>query len=177
MATDAGYQALGLAAYGNKSKSNLLDDVATDLALWIDQISTDVAVAFAANHAPFSATVSEEQKLEFYKSRLFNADGSPNAQGRTEELARLGSDGFGQVYKAVIKRWPELRVPTPEADLTVPEQWPQMPPGAPPGPPVGPPRPPGGLPPGPPGTAPGLPGPPGAGPLVPPRPPMMPPGR
>lgn len=149
--------------------TSLLDDVSNDLAIWIDQISTEIATAFVATRAPFSAPVSEEQKLEFYRSKLFNPDGSPNAAGRQAELQRLGSDGFGQVYKAVIKRYPELHIPTPEADLSVPEQWPQA---GPPMPPGGPPRPPVGLPLGPAGTGPGSPGPPMP---FPPRPPMMPP--
>jgi hypothetical protein len=151
---------------------NTLDDIADDLALWIDQISTEVALAFAPGRAPFSANVSEDQKLAFYRSRLFNPDGSPNPQGRDAELQRLGSSGFTQVYKAVINRWPELRIPTPEEmpALQVPEQWP----GAPPGPPGAPPGLPGGLPPGIAAAGGGPPGPPMP---VPPRPPMMPPGR
>lgn len=151
--------------------TNMLDDVATDLALWIDQVSTDIATAFVANHAPFSATVTEEQKLEYYRSRLFNPDGSPNPVGREAELQRLGISGFTQVYRALINRYPELRVPTPSEapDVLIPEQWPASPgaPGAPPGPPGGPAPAPGGM-------RPPMPGPPGA---VPPRPPIMPPGR
>lgn len=121
---------------------NPLDEIASDLALWIDQTSTQIALAFAPTRAPFSADVTEEQKLEYYRTRLFNPDGTPNAQGRQAELQRLGVEGFGLVYKAIIKRWPELRIPTPEP-ITVPQQWPhEAPPPGPPGPP-----PPGGSPP------------------------------
>lgn len=150
-------------------RTNMLDEVANDLALWIDETANQIAVAFAATHAPFSATVTEAQKLAFYKAKLFNPDGSPNAAGREEEYQRLGSDGFAQVYKAVIKNWPELRIPTPEA-LEVPDQWPQVPPGAGPAGPTG-------GPPMPPGAPPGLPGgpPPGPGGAIPPspRPPVV----
>src|SRR5262249_59670069 len=104
-------------------KPNPLDEIASDLAIWIDQTSSEIALAFAPTRAPFSANITEEQKLEFYRTRLFNPDGTPNLQGRNEEMQRLGSDGFAQVYKAVIKRYPELRVPTPE-DVTIPQQWP-----------------------------------------------------
>jgi len=160
-------------------KPNPLDEIANDLALWIDQTSSEIALAFAPTRAPFSADVSEEQKLEFYRARLFNPDGTPNAQGREEEFQRLGSDSFAQVYKAVIKRYPELRIPTPEdqPELQVPQEWPRVPPGMPPG---GPPMPPGG-PPGPPGGPPPMP--PGASPmsLRPPNgappPPILPPRR
>jgi hypothetical protein len=152
------------------ARTNLLDDVANDLALWIDQISTEIAVAFSASKAPFSASVTEEQKLEYYRSRLFNPDGSPNPQGREAEIQRLGISGFSQVYKAIINRWPELRVPSPPP-IEVPQEWPAA---GPPGPPGGPPGPPVALPPGPAGTGPLLPRPPGS---VAPPPPMMPPPR
>jgi hypothetical protein len=154
---------------------NSLDEIANDLAIWIDQTATEIALAFAPTRAPFSANVTEEQKLQYYRSQLFNPDGTPNAAGRTAQLQRLGVEGFGIVYKAVIKRWPELRIPSPEP-ISVPEQWPHQqapaPPGPPPGAPAAPPGPPGGLPPGPGGTAPPMPGRP---PIVPPRPPILPP--
>jgi len=157
--------------------SNPLDDIATDLALWIDQISTEVALAFAPNRAPFSVDLSEEQKLQYYRDKMFNPDGTPNVQGREQEFQRLGVTGFSMVYKTVVKAYPNLRIPTPEP-LAVPEQWPHE---APPGPPPAPGPPPG----GPPGPPPGLPpgaaavGPPRPGPAmpVPPRPPILPPGR
>ena len=124
-------------------KETMFDEIARDLALWIDQTATQVALAFAPARSPFSAAVTEQQKLEFYKSRLFNPDGSPNQQGRQQEVARLGAEGFGQVYKAVVKAYPELRPPAPQP-LEVPDEWPTggggggpivppMPPGAPPG--------------------------------------------
>jgi hypothetical protein len=153
----------------------MLEDVANDLAIWIDQTANQIALAFAATRAPFAAQTTEEQKLEYYRQKLFNPDGSPNAQGRQAELQRLGVEGFGLVYKAIIKRWPELRIPTP-APIAVPAEWPSVPRG---GPASGPPALPG-APPGPPAgllPAPGAARPPIAGPPtpVPPRPPMMPP--
>lgn len=127
---------------------NMLDDVASDLAIWIDQTATEVALAFAPARSPFSAKITEDQKLEFYKNRIFNPDGSPNIQGRQQEMARLGPEGFGQVYKAVVAKYPELKPPE-QPEITVPEEWPtpaapMMPPGPPvaPGPPpMGPPMP------------------------------------
>lgn len=161
-------------------QANFLDDIANDLSLWVDQTAEQVALAFAPARAPFSANITEDQKLEFYRQRLFNPDGSPNPQGRNEEIQRLGAEGFGKVYKAVVSRWPELK-PAPNPPIEVPEEWPSPPPGGPPGPPGAPPGIPGGLPPGAPGMRPPLPGPPppGAGPPPPPmpRPPMMPPPR
>src|SRR5580765_401161 len=163
-------------------QANFLDDIANDLALWVDQTANQVALAFAPARAPFSANITEDQKLEFYRARLFNPDGSPNPQGRNEEIQRLGAEGFGAVYKAVVSRWPELRIPAPPP-IEVPKEWPGAPGGGPPTGPAGPPGAPagipGGLPPGPPGMRPPFPGPPppapvGGGPPLPPRPPMMP---
>src|ERR1700754_190991 len=136
-------------------RQNFLDDVSNDLALWIDQTATEVALAFAPARAPFSANVTEQQKLEFYRARLFNPDGSPNSQGRSEEIGRLGAEGFGRVYKAVVDHFPDLK-PAEAAPIEVPEEWPTVPPGPPPGGPG-----PGPMPPGPPpGVPPGRPGPP-----------------
>jgi hypothetical protein len=149
--------------------ANFLDDVANDLGQWINDTANSVALAVAPGRAPFSANISEEQKLDYYKSRLFNPDGSPNAVGREAEFQRLGVQGFSQVYKAITARWPELRVPSPPA-IEVPEEWPKAapPPGPPPGA-AGPPS-------APPGAPPGAPPFPPPGPQGPPRPPMMPPG-
>jgi hypothetical protein len=119
--------------------ANFLDDIADDLGNWINETANSVALAFAPGRAPFSANVSEDQKLEYYKTRLFNPDGSPNAVGREAEFKRLGGQGFSQVYKAITARYPELRVPAPPP-IEVPQEWPQAAP--PPGPPPGPPRPP-----------------------------------
>jgi len=95
-------------------EQTVLDAVAGDLALWIDQQSTRIAAAMAPQGvAPFSANLSEQQKLEFYRAQLFNPDGSPNLAGRNEQIQRLGPLGFTQVYKAVLKAYPDLRLPTP----------------------------------------------------------------
>jgi len=152
--------------------ANFLDDISDDLANWIDSTATDVALAFAPARAPFSANITEDQKLEFYRTRLFNPDGTPNVQGRQEELQRLGPEGFGAVYQAVVKRWPEYR-PAAPAPIEVPKEWPGAPQGAPPVPPGAPPGPPGGPPPGPAGASPPSLRPPLAVPPRPPTPPMV----
>jgi len=91
-------------------RTTLLDEVANDLAAWIDQTADAIAVAFTPQGiAPFSAQLSEKDKLEYYRSQLFNPDGSPNTQGRSQQLQRLGPEGFAQVYKAVVGAHPDLR--------------------------------------------------------------------
>ena len=125
----------------------MFDDLANDLSVWIDQTASEVALAFAPARSPFSAKITEQQKLDFYKTRLFNPDGSPNIPGRNEEIQRLGAEGFAHVYKAVVAAFPELKPPE-QMPIQVPEQWPAPPgPGAAPPPLGGPPAPP--LPPGP----------------------------
>lgn len=116
--------------------TTMMDEVANDLALWIDETATNIALAFAPTRAPFAAQTTEQQKLEYYRARLFNPDGSPNVEGRNAELQRLGVEGFGLVYKAIIRTWPELKIPTP-APIEVPDEWPQAPPGPPMLPPGG----------------------------------------
>lgn len=93
-------------------RSTMLDDVANDLAFWIDDTANKVALAFAPGRAPFSAQLTEAQKLEFYTRQLFNPDGSPNTAGRSQQIARLGAEGFGQVYQAVVAAHPELKPPS-----------------------------------------------------------------
>jgi len=88
--------------------------VASDLAIWIDQTSTKIALAMSPGGlAPGAAALSEQQKLQYYRDQLFNPDGTPNMQGRDAQIQRLGPQGFTLVYKAVIKAYPELRLPTP----------------------------------------------------------------
>lgn len=136
----------------------MFDDVANDLALWIDDTATEVALALAPRQAPFAVSLSEEQKLDIYTRLLFNPDGSPNTAGRAKELARLGPEGFAQVYKAVVKAHPEYR-PAVQANPDSIEALAPMPPAPPPGPPAVPP----------------MAGPAGPPPM-PPGPPMLPPG-
>jgi hypothetical protein len=90
------------------------DLIAQDLAQWLDDMSTSLAVAFSPQGvAPFAAPISEQQKLAYYSSQLFNADGTPNDAGRNAELQRLGPIGFRTVYRAVIQAYPWLKLPAP----------------------------------------------------------------
>jgi len=100
------------------ARTTLLDEVADDLSEWIDATAEAIATAFTPQGiAPFSAHLSEREKLEYYRSQLFNPDGSPNTTGRTAQLQRLGPEGFAQVYKAVVSAHPELR-PAPQEVTT-----------------------------------------------------------
>lgn len=96
-------------------RETMLDEIANDLAVWIDETAEAVAAAFAPGRAPFAANVTEAQKLEYYRARLFNEDGSPNQPGRDAEIKRLGAEGFARVYEEVVKAHPELKPPPPPA--------------------------------------------------------------
>ena len=133
-------------------KTTMFDDVANDLAIWIDETATKVALALAPRVAPFSVSLTEQQKLEFYKAELFNPDGSPNAVGRDKELARLGAEGFAKIYKAVVAAHPDLKPPPVDHDSI--DALAPMPQALPPGPPVPPSLPGPAAPPGPPPNVP-----------------------
>jgi hypothetical protein len=117
-----------------RGSPSLIDRVSSDLAIWIDQISTKIALGMSTGGlAPGAANLSETQKLEYYRDQLFNPDGTPNLAGRTQQIQRLGPQGFTLVYKAVIKAYPNLRIPSPpEAGGGVPST--QATPAAPPSP-------------------------------------------
>jgi hypothetical protein len=118
--------------------------IAEDLAYWLDTVSTQLAVAMAPRGiAPFGAVLTEGQKLEYYAAQLFNQDGSPNAQGRTNMLNLLGPKGFADVYHAVTRAYPNLRIPTPPSPEDIANGAANQPvPGQPANPGVGPPPPP-----------------------------------
>ena len=100
---------------------SMLDNIATDLAKWIDQTSTQIAAAMAPQGvAPFAADLDQTQKLEYYRSMLFNPDGTPNTAGRNAEIARLGPQSFAMVYKTVVNAYPELKLPTPPGGQQAP---------------------------------------------------------
>jgi hypothetical protein len=75
----------------------------------------------AGGTAPFAAQLTEADKLRYYTRQLFNPDGTPNMQGRAQEMQRLGPEGFALVYKAVLKAHPEFVVPTPPPGAVIPE--------------------------------------------------------
>lgn len=93
-------------------EANPLDVMAEELAEWADNISTRIAEGIKGGfNAPGAAQISERQKLAFYTRQMFNADGTPNYQGRQQLMERLGADGFAEVFKDVTDARPELVPP------------------------------------------------------------------
>jgi hypothetical protein len=122
------------------NRQTLLDEVANDLALWIEQTADEIARAFTPQGvSPFAAQLTEQQKLEYYRAQLFNPDGSPNEAGRSAQVQRLGAEGFATLYKQVVSIYPQLR-PPPALGAPAPAGAlppPQAPPGPLPGVPAG----------------------------------------
>jgi hypothetical protein len=97
-----------------RQSQSMFDLVAEEISEWIDHMSDEIAEAVAAGgKAPFSAQLTEAQKIDYYAAQYFNPDGTPNVQGRAAQMARLGPEGFAQVYKAVVKAHPNLAIPSP----------------------------------------------------------------
>jgi len=122
------------------NRQTLLDQVANDLALWIESTADEVARAFTPlGVAPFAAQLTEREKVIYYRAQLFNPDGSPNDSGRAALVQRLGAEGFANLYKQIVTIFPQLR-PPPALGAPVPAgalPAPQAPPGPLPGVPAG----------------------------------------
>lgn len=104
-----------------RQSSNMLDLVAEDLSLWLDEVGGQLAEAMmSGGTAPFAAQITEADKLRYYTRQLFKPDGTPNLQGRAAEMQRLGPEGFAGVYKAVLKAHPEFVVPSPPPGAAIP---------------------------------------------------------
>lgn len=108
------------------------DDAAAVIVQWLTDEPLWYAEALRAGHAtPFAASVSEDQKLDYYRRQVFaqNPDGSvnldqPNQAGRDMLIKRLGIKGYTQVMAAVLPRQRPPGVDEPEpmtSDLPSPE--------------------------------------------------------
>lgn len=90
----------------------IFDEVARDLAIWLDQTANEIAIAMAPRGlSPFAAKLTEEQKLAYFTRQFFNDDGSVNHGGRSRLLQQRGAEETAKIYKAVITAHPELRPP------------------------------------------------------------------
>jgi hypothetical protein len=84
---------------------DLYDRVATSLSDWLQQTPPRIAEAWmGGGRAPFAAPTTERDRYEFYESRFFLPDGSPNVPGRQQELDRLGVASYAQTMRAVMQR-------------------------------------------------------------------------
>lgn len=89
--------------------SHPLDSIADDLFSWQEEMVEWAVEDMKAGHrAPFSAGVSEREKLDYYSRQMFQAspDGTvnydqPNPGGRDRLMKALGPTGYVQVWDAV----------------------------------------------------------------------------
>lgn len=85
-----------------KSTPHLWEEAAQEMVDWLDQGPEEVAASFSTNgRAPFSAPASERQKLEYYQATLFNTDGSPNEEARSQTMERVGPRGYFAIMHAL----------------------------------------------------------------------------
>ena len=128
-----------LAAAGAVRGTSMLDDVANDLALWIDQTATEVALAFSPAELRSQPRSPRRRSSSSTRTSCSIPTARPIRLGGRQEIARLGAEGFGHVYKAVVSAYPNLK-PAPAPEIEVPEEWPTTGPrGPPPGMPMMPP--------------------------------------
>jgi hypothetical protein len=85
-------------------------------AHWLDEVLYDVmgdfndsvewvAGAFSeGTRAPFSANLSEDQKLDVFRDKLFTSDGKPNDAGRAELQAIYGPAGVASIMAEVMDK-------------------------------------------------------------------------
>jgi hypothetical protein len=103
---------------------HVLDLVAEDLAQWIDDTAQQLADAMSeGGTSPFAARTTADERLAYYRRQFFNPDGSPNPQGRDEEHARLGDEGFLKALRTVIDAGPTASAGPPEALHPLMPDW------------------------------------------------------
>jgi hypothetical protein len=91
-------------------KRHILDQVAEDLADWIEeQAQSIVGAVTEGGVAPFSANLSSEERLAYYRRQFFLPDGTPNVEGRAQEMERLGLEGFTKAMRAVMDHQSSIR--------------------------------------------------------------------
>jgi len=96
------------------TKLHVWEQVAEELAVWIDDMAEQVADGLlGGGRSPFGAELSEEEKLDYYERQVFNPDGTPNVEGRQRLLNRVGVRGFVQIMSALAERRGRGRLPTP----------------------------------------------------------------
>jgi hypothetical protein len=85
-------------------KQHLFDELATDLAQWIEDTADALADAMSdGGQVPFAAVVPQAQKVEYFREQLYLPDGSLNQPGRADLLARYGPDGYAGIVRTVLK--------------------------------------------------------------------------
>lgn len=85
------------------------DGIADDLFDWMQgEVDYHVAALRGGYRAPFSAQVTEKDKLDYYRRQMFQTtpDGTiqydkPNAQGRDQLLKTVGTQTYAEIWQTV----------------------------------------------------------------------------
>lgn len=81
-----------------------LEEVSDEIALWLDEMSQDVAAALIdRGRGPFTRRLKPAEAFSFYDEQFFLPDGSPNVQGRAREMDRLGAADFAKNMRMVVR--------------------------------------------------------------------------
>lgn len=95
------------------SRPHMWDTAIEEVVKWHYAMSERVADAVkAGGRAPFAADITETDKLKFYERKFFTPTGAENKTGREQVMARLGPEGYAEVYKALVKPQDEQSFPT-----------------------------------------------------------------
>lgn len=85
------------AHWWDEIKYEVFQDFEDDVA-WVKEALVE------GTRAPFSANVSEDQKLEYFRSKLFLPNGAKNDSGRTELLRMFGARGLANIMAEVFDK-------------------------------------------------------------------------
>lgn len=88
-----------------KYQPHVWEQTPSDVEQWMDEAVSYLygEITSDGKAVPFSAHVSDDKKLDYYRARFYNSDGTPNEQGRAEEYTRLGPEGYRDVISALTQ--------------------------------------------------------------------------
>lgn len=87
----------GNAHWWDEVQFDVFNDFNDDVEWLVDTIAE-------GTRAPFSANVNNEQKLDYFRSKLFNDNGTPNDPGRAELMKTYGGPGVAKIMADVMDK-------------------------------------------------------------------------
>jgi hypothetical protein len=111
-----------------KPSKHPFDEIADEVLTWLNEEPEYFIEALRGGHqTPFSADVSESQKMDYYRRQVFmqNPDGSvdftkPNGEGRDLLIKRVGIKGYTDIMSQVMPNSRggirQLPLPSPEEE-------------------------------------------------------------
>lgn len=106
-------------------KQGQLESIADEIADWIEQTSSAVALAMMdGTHAPFSARATQAELGAFYGETLFGPDGMPIVEMWSRMYQRTGADGLREAVEGGQRYRESQGLPT---TLPPPTAWARQP--------------------------------------------------